>query len=126
MANRQADDLAIVRQIQGGDKAGFNLLARKYQHKVSNLIARYVVATALLFSPIFFANLIYSTIFRDTEQANVAYGSNLLGTMVGGATEYLALYFGYQQLAIFAGLFYFVAFYMLYRRQQKLVAAVVD
>ena len=42
MANRQADDLAIVRQIQGGDKAGFNLLARKYQHKVSNLIARYV------------------------------------------------------------------------------------
>lgn len=42
MANRQADDLAIVRQIQRGDAAGFNLLARKYQHKVSNLIARYV------------------------------------------------------------------------------------
>jgi RNA polymerase sigma-70 factor (ECF subfamily) len=42
MANRQADDLAIVREIQRGDRAGFNLLARKYQHKVSNLIARYV------------------------------------------------------------------------------------
>ena len=84
-----------------------------------NLIARYVIATILLFSPIFFANLIYSTIFRDTEQANVAYGSNLLGTMLGGATEYLALYFGYQQLAVFAGLFYFAAFFILYRRQRE-------
>lgn len=91
-----------------------------------NLVARYVIATILLFSPIFFANLIYSTIFRDTEQTNVAYGSNLLGTMLGGATEYLALYFGYQQLAVFAGLFYFAAFFMLYLRQRELAVAASD
>jgi spermidine synthase len=80
-----------------------------------NLALRYILATGLLFSPIFFANLIYSTIFRDTTKANVAFGANLLGTMVGGATEYLALYFGYQHLVIFAGIFYFLAFYFIIR-----------
>jgi SAM-dependent methyltransferase len=82
-----------------------------------NLITRYILATIFLFSPIFFANLIYSTAFRDTEKANVAFGANLLGTMVGGATEYLALYLGYQNLIIFAGLFYFLAFYFIAQRR---------
>jgi spermidine synthase len=83
-----------------------------------NLAVRYIIATALLFSPIFFANLIYSTIFRDTTRANVAFGANLLGTMVGGSTEYLALYFGYQNLIIFATVFYFLAFYFITRSQR--------
>jgi SAM-dependent methyltransferase len=83
-----------------------------------NLAVRYIAATVLLFSPIFFANLIYSTIFRDTTRANVAFGANLLGTMVGGATEYLALYFGYQNLVIFAAIFYFLAFYFVTRSQR--------
>ncbi len=86
-----------------------------------NLALRYILATALLFSPIFFANLIYSTVFRDTMKANVAFGANLLGTMVGGATEYLALYFGYQNLIIFALIFYLLAFYFIAQRQKKLV-----
>jgi hypothetical protein len=85
-------------------------------------IIRYVVATVFLFSPIFFANLIYSTTFRDTGQANVAYGANLLGTMVGGTTEYLALYFGYQYLVLFAAAFYFLAFYAISRRQDHVSA----
>lgn len=35
-------DLAIVKRVQAGDGAAFNLLVRKYQHKVVNLVARYV------------------------------------------------------------------------------------
>lgn len=35
-------DLAIVKRVQGGDDAAFNLLVRKYQHKVANLVSRYV------------------------------------------------------------------------------------
>ena len=35
-------DLAIVRKVQSGDDAAFNLLVRKYQHKVANLVTRYV------------------------------------------------------------------------------------
>ncbi|HJX41585.1 MAG TPA: hypothetical protein VJ345_08985, partial [Anaerolineales bacterium] len=48
-------------------------------------ILRYLAAVALLFSPIFFANLIYSRLFRDTAQANLAFGANVLGAMLGGS-----------------------------------------
>jgi SAM-dependent methyltransferase len=84
-----------------------------------NVILRYGTATALLLSPIFFANLIYSTFFRDTERANIAFGANLLGTMIGGATEYMALYFGYQYLILIAGCFYLLAFLPLTRMRAR-------
>ena len=87
-----------------------------------NLVMRYIVATLCLVSPIFFANIIYSTTFRDTAKANVAFGANLLGTMVGGATEYLALYFGYQFLVLFAACFYFFAFYFIAHRRDRVTA----
>ncbi len=33
-------DQALVERVQGGDKAAFDLLVLKYQHKVLNLISR--------------------------------------------------------------------------------------
>jgi len=41
MAERSVDE-QVVRQVQRGDKAAFDLLVRKYQHKVAKLISRYV------------------------------------------------------------------------------------
>lgn len=35
-------DLALVQRVQRGDKAAYDLLVLKYQHKISHLIARYV------------------------------------------------------------------------------------
>jgi hypothetical protein len=93
---------------------------------VDDRLIRYVLSTAFLFSPIFFANIIYSATFRDTQKANVAYGANLLGTMVGAATEYLALYLGYQNLIVFAAIFYFLAFYFIAQRRPQAVPAPVD
>jgi len=78
---------------------------------------RYLAAVALLFSPIFFANLIYSRLFRETTQADRAFGANMLGTMVGGSMEYLALGLGYHQLTLIAGAFYLLAFLSQTRRQ---------
>ena len=67
---------------------------------------RYLVAAALAFAPVFFANLVFSYSFRDTRTADMAFASNLLGAMVGGALEYLALVTGYQSLLlIVAGLY---------------------
>jgi RNA polymerase sigma-70 factor (ECF subfamily) len=40
--DKRSVDLAIVERVQAGDDAAFNLLVRKYQHKVANLVARYV------------------------------------------------------------------------------------
>lgn len=37
-----AADQALVARVQGGDSAAFDLLVRKYQHRIAALIARYV------------------------------------------------------------------------------------
>jgi hypothetical protein len=92
---------------------------------IDNLAIRYILATTLLFAPIFLANLIYGATFRHVKTVEMAFGANLLGAMVGGAAEYLALYFGYQDLIILAGLFYLVAFYLLSRGAGRDIKAVV-
>ncbi len=67
---------------------------------------RYGIAVVLAFAPVFFANLVFSHSFRDTRTADMAFASNLLGAMVGGALEYLALVTGYQELLLLvAGLY---------------------
>lgn len=35
-------DLELVRRVQRGDKTAFDLLVRKYQHKIANLVSRYI------------------------------------------------------------------------------------
>ena len=58
------------------------------------------------FAPIAFANLIFAHSFRDTVMADLSFASNLLGAMVGGALEYVALLTGYQALLlVVAGLY---------------------
>ena len=70
---------------------------------------RYVVASALAFAPIFFANLVFSYSFRDTKTADMAFASNLLGAVVGGAIEYVALISGYGWLLGIVGALYAAA-----------------
>lgn len=62
--------------------------------------ARYVLASALAFVPVFLANLVFAHAFRDTRSADVAFASNLLGAMVGGVLEWAALVTGYQALLL--------------------------
>jgi len=67
---------------------------------------RYVIAASVAFAPVFLANLVFSYSFRDTRTADMAFASNLLGAMVGGVLEYLALVTGYQALLLtLAGLY---------------------
>jgi len=40
--SEQNVDQVLVEKVQRGDKKAFNLLVTKYQHKVANLVARYV------------------------------------------------------------------------------------
>jgi hypothetical protein len=73
---------------------------------------RYALATALAFSPIFFANLVFTHSFRDAAEADLSFASNLLGAVVGGALEYLALAFGYAALIVVAAALYVIAFWL--------------
>ena len=70
---------------------------------------RYTLAAALAFAPVFFANLVFSYSFRDTRTADMAFASNLLGAVVGGAVEYVALITGYGFLLVVVGVLYAAA-----------------
>lgn len=73
-------------------------------------IPRFIAATALWFTPIFAANLIFAERFRRTDAAHLAFGANLLGAMVGGVLEYLSLVVGFQLLVVVVALLYLGAF----------------
>ncbi len=71
---------------------------------------RYALAAGIAFAPVFFANLVFTHSFRDTASADMAFASNLLGAMVGGALEYVALVTGFRALLLVVAALYVVAF----------------
>jgi hypothetical protein len=71
-----------------------------------DLLPRFVVAIALGFTPVFIANLIFADRFRDVASSTVAFGTNLLGAIVGGVLEYGALVVGYRALLVVVAALY--------------------
>ena len=65
---------------------------------------------ALGFTPVFIANLVFAERFRDVGASGIAFGTNLLGAIVGGVLEYGALVVGYRALLIVVAALYGVAF----------------
>jgi hypothetical protein len=80
------------------------------------LIARLVAAVALAFAPIYLANVAFAKRFSHSEDPRAAFAINVLGAMVGGCLEYVALLTGYRALLILAGLLYLAAFVLTPRR----------
>ncbi|HET7182742.1 MAG TPA: fused MFS/spermidine synthase [Candidatus Limnocylindrales bacterium] len=70
---------------------------------------RYLLAGLVAFAPVFLANLVFTYSFRDTRTADMAFASNLLGAMAGGALEYVALLTGYRALLIIVAALYLLA-----------------
>lgn len=71
---------------------------------------RFLAAGALAFAPVYLANLIFSQRFKDVATSGDAFAANLLGAIVGGVLEYLALITGYRFLLIVTGVLYALAF----------------
>ena len=53
-------------------------------------------AIAIAFAPIYFANLLFTSRFKDAANPTAAFAANLFGAMVGGCLEYLSLVLGYR------------------------------
>jgi hypothetical protein len=70
---------------------------------------RFAAAVALGFTPVFVANLVFADRFRDVGSSGVAFGTNLLGAIVGGVLEYGALVTGYRALLIVVAALYALA-----------------
>ena len=69
-----------------------------------------MAGSALAFAPIYLANLVFAQRFSDVAAPGTAFAANLLGAMVGGDLEYLALITGYRFLLIVIGVLYGLAF----------------
>ncbi|MGN6485491.1 MAG: spermidine synthase, partial [Thermomicrobiales bacterium] len=71
---------------------------------------RAVVAIVIAFLPVYTANIIFAKRFAETADAPIAFGTNLLGAILGGCLEYLSLQFGNRALLLIAGALYVLAY----------------
>jgi SAM-dependent methyltransferase len=74
-------------------------------------VPRFAVAVALGFAPVFLGNLVFADRFRDVGSSTVAFGTNLLGAIVGGVLEYGALAVGYRSLLVAVAALYGLALF---------------
>lgn len=66
--------------------------------EIDSTLLRYLCGILVMFLPIFFANMIFSREFRDSEESTRAFGWNLLGAVAGGGLEYFSLLIGFRNL----------------------------
>ena len=77
-----------------------------------SIVPRFVASVLVAFAPVFVANLIFAQRFRDVGASTIAFGANLLGAMLGGVLEYLAITTGYRALLFGVAALYGLAFLM--------------
>lgn len=85
---------------------------------------RLIAAITLAFAPVYFANLLFTSRFKDAANPTAAFAANLFGAMVGGCLEYLSLVLGYRWLLAVAALLYLAAVLIGQRAIRKQSAAV--
>jgi SAM-dependent methyltransferase len=76
---------------------------------VESVVARALLATAVLCLPVFFAGIAFIQSYAAAKFDAEALGSNLLGALVGGLLESLSLWSGIRSLLLFAAVFYAAA-----------------
>ena len=72
------------------------------------MLWRYAVPCVLALGPMFFAGVIFARTFRDAADPDMAFGSNIAGSVVGGLCESFSMLLGFRYLLLLA-----VAFYVL-------------
>ncbi len=80
---------------------------------VESTALRFVLASLMTFSAIYFANVIFSVAFRDQETPERLFGWNLLGATAGGLVEYSSMALGYNALAVIVAVCYAGVFVLL-------------
>jgi hypothetical protein len=67
---------------------------------------RYGAPCVLALGPMFFAGVVFSRSFRDAPQPDLALGSNIAGSVVGGLAKSMSMLLGFQHLLLVALLLY--------------------
>jgi hypothetical protein len=68
-----------------------------------------VISCVVVFVPIFFAGIIFGTLFRDSSHPDIDFGSNIAGAIFGGVFESLALIVGFNYLLVIAAVCYLLS-----------------
>jgi hypothetical protein len=76
---------------------------------------RALVAVLIFLGPVYFGGLLFARLIEREKHLYEAYGSNVLGAVVGGCAEYVSLILGYRFLLALALLCYLAVFLLLRR-----------
>ena len=79
-------------------------------------VLRTVSAVFVFLGPVYFAALIFATLIKSEKNLYQAYGSNVLGAVVGGVCEYLSLVMGFKFLLAITLAFYLAVFLQLRKK----------
>lgn len=82
--------------------------------QVRSMPLRFLMATGLMVSPIFFANLIFGIVFKSQPVAEHVFGWNIMGASVGGILEYTSMALGYRDLVVMVAACYALALVFLF------------
>jgi len=82
---------------------------------------RDLIAIIVFLGPVYFSSIIFAVLIRNEQNLFQAYGSNILGAVIGGACEYLSLLFGFKFLLGIVIVFYLLTYLLL--RQVKNIFA---
>jgi len=80
---------------------------------------RTIVSCAVVFVPVFFAGVIFASVFRDSKNPDIDFGSNVAGIILGGLSEQLSLMIGFNYLLLVA-IGYYVLSLLLQRRRPRI------
>ena len=73
------------------------------------MLWRYAAPCVLALSPMLFAGVIFARSFRDATNPDLAFGSNIAGSVLGGLAESFSMLLGFQHLLLLAMLFYLLS-----------------
>jgi spermidine synthase len=92
--------------------------------ELESALLRFVVASLITFCPIFFANLVFSILFRQQAAPEHVFGWNIIGATLGGVIEYASMNTGYAALALVVlGSYSIVFLLVLFQRRSDLPLA---
>jgi SAM-dependent methyltransferase len=73
------------------------------------LFWHYVIPCVLALGPMFFSGVIFARSFRDVTDPDMAFGSNIAGSVVGGLAESFSILIGFRYLLLLAILCYMLS-----------------
>jgi spermidine synthase len=80
---------------------------------IQGTLPRFIAGALLTLSPIYFGNLIFSSMFKDQKIPEHIFGWNLLGATLGGILEYVSMSTGYNALSLIVATLYTLVFALL-------------